>query len=459
MNDLTRKRVVEKIVIVLVAILLPCFIYFLYFLNHFCFHTIINGVNVSLKSQEDAKRTIRSFIHGYALRLIERNGNTEVLEGRDIGMQYNADIDLSNIIHIQKMFKPCKAILNRKIYFEEKLYSFDKHLFIKKVNQLSCFHKRVTKPCNVRFQFIRDSYVMMEAIEGNQLKKSQVYEVIRNSLQKGETELDFNEKSCYEKPRYTTTSEKTLFTKHLLDQFVSTKILYEFGNKKEIIDGNVIHEWIIVDNDLEVSMNTAAVKQFVTTLANRYNTVGTTRNFKTSTGKIIRVSGGLYGWKIDVNRETKEILKNMNTGDVVKREPVYSQRALLCGADDIGDTYVEINITKQHLWFYKNGALITDGAVVTGNPNRGNATALGTYMINYKEKGSVLSGRNYDVKVAYWMPFYGNIGIHDAHWRYSFGGEIYKTNGTHGCVNTPGYMAKAIFENIEKGIPVICYEE
>jgi lipoprotein-anchoring transpeptidase ErfK/SrfK len=61
--------------------------------------------------------------------------------------------------------------------------------------------------------------------------------------------------------------------------------------------------------------------------------------------------------------------------------------------------------------------------------------------------------------VTYWMPFYGNIGVHDASWRHSFGGEIYKRVGSHGCVNAPLYLAKIIFEQISEGTPFISYEE
>jgi len=120
---------------------------------------------------------------------------------------------------------------------------------------------------------------------------------------------------------------------------------------------------------------------------------------------------------------------------------------------------VEINITRQYLWYYKGGKLIAQGHIVSGNPNRGNATSLGVYMLNYKETDTTIRGPGYEADVTYWMPFNGNIGIHDADWRYSFGGNIYKRNGTHGCVNVPLYLAKRIYENIEEGTPVICYEE
>ncbi|WP_330398665.1 L,D-transpeptidase [Herbinix luporum] len=118
-----------------------------------------------------------------------------------------------------------------------------------------------------------------------------------------------------------------------------------------------------------------------------------------------------------------------------------------------------MNISKQYLWFYKDGKLLSQGPVVTGNPNRGNATVLGVYMVNYKQKEATLRGPGYEAKVKYWMPFFGNIGLHDAPWRSSFGRDIYLRNGTHGCVNAPLYLAKTIFENIDEGTPVIVYKE
>ena len=69
----------------------------------------------------------------------------------------------------------------------------------------------------------------------------------------------------------------------------------------------------------------------------------------------------------------------------------------------------------------------------------------------------MLRGQGYASPVKYWMPFYGNYGIHDASWRSSFGGDIYLTNGSHGCVNTPRDAMQVIFENVEKGTPVVLY--
>lgn len=101
--------------------------------------------------------------------------------------------------------------------------------------------------------------------------------------------------------------------------------------------------------------------------------------------------------------------------------------------------------------------MVVESDFVSGNERRGDSTPAGAYSLTYKQRNAVLKGANYASPVAFWMPFNGNIGMHDATWRGSFGGSIYKTNGSHGCINLPPAVAMKIFENIEKGMPVLCY--
>ena len=95
---------------------------------------------------------------------------------------------------------------------------------------------------------------------------------------------------------------------------------------------------------------------------------------------------------------------------------------------------------------------------VSGNVSKGNATPTGAYGITYTEKNATLRGENYETPVTYWMPFAGNVGMHDAYWRSAFGGSIYKTAGSHGCINLPPSAAKVVFENVSKNYPVLVYE-
>ena len=94
---------------------------------------------------------------------------------------------------------------------------------------------------------------------------------------------------------------------------------------------------------------------------------------------------------------------------------------------------------------------------------RDRATPEGMYAIRFKQTNRVLTGYNKDGSVSYrspvkyWMPFNRGIGLHDASWRRTFGGEIYKNSGSHGCINLPRDAAAQIYELVYKGMPVICY--
>ena len=125
---------------------------------------------------------------------------------------------------------------------------------------------------------------------------------------------------------------------------------------------------------------------------------------------------------------------------------------------DYGSTYAEVNLTAQHLIFYKDGQKVLESDFVSGNVSRGHTTPPGIFSITYKQRDAVLKGEGYASPVKFWMPFNGGIGFHDASWRSSFGGSIYKSGGSHGCVNMPYDKAKELFENVYAGMPVICYD-
>ncbi len=449
----------EKLIIAAAAIVLLYLLISLYFNNHYFFHTEINGVDVSLKAHDKAEHIIKDYLKDYRIELIERDGETEVITGAEVGMQYNERNGISNIHRKQNNLKWITSLARSHNYYVADLYYFNNDSLNRKVNQLNCMNKKVVEPSNVNFKYYRGTYEVIKEVYGNKVIEDQLKKTVQKYMLQGKTQLDLNKTLCYENPKYTLSSAKTLQTKSLLHKYVSAKITYLFGSKNEIIDGAVINRWLSVDSDLEVVINSTAAMNYIKQLSNTYDTVGVSRDFNTSVGKKIVVSGGLYGWKIDREGEAEALINHIKRGEIIQKEPIYIQRALYRDTNDIGNTYVEINITRQHLWFYRDGKLITHGSVVTGNPNRGNATVRGTYMLIYKQIGATLTGPGYEAPVTYWMPFFGDMGIHDASWRHSFGGEIYKSRGSHGCVNAPIYLAKKIFENIDEGIPIIIYEE
>ena len=243
----------------------------------------------------------------------------------------------------------------------------------------------------------------------------------------------------------------------IINDFVTANIQYKFGDQMETVDKELIRKWITLEGD-QVVLNEEEVKSYVEGLANKYDTVGKERRFVDSHGEVVTVAGGPYGWEIDQKEETKELIQLIYEGKIEEeREPVYKQMALVRGINDIGSTYVEVNMSEQKMWFYKDGELIVSTNIVTGNMAKGHDTPTVVGYIHNKIRNTNLIGTGYVAFVHYWMKVYGSIGIHDASWRNNFGGNIYATNGSHGCINTPYDNVKTIFENIDIGTPVIIF--
>lgn len=459
MSACEKREAIELLGIIVAAVLLVYLLISFYFTSHFFFSTTINGADVSLKNERQADQSIRRYTENYRLLLMEREGKTDEITGLEAGLEYKNKTYVKEALHEQKALHWIGSLFKKQKFLSENLFSYNENKLNVTFNQLNCFTQANIQPENVSYQFMDGHYQMVKEIYGNWVEKEKLRAAVADSLLNGETKLDLEANSCYINPVYTTKSSKAFKTLRYLNKCASTHVTYLFGSNREVVDGNVIQYWITVDENLDIMLDKDKVRAYVKAMGKKYDTVGVKRSFKTSLGTMVDIEGGIYGWKIDQEAETSALADHINSGRTLIKEPAYVQRAVSRNGNEIGETYVEINITRQHMWFYKDGRLIAQGPVVTGNPNRGNATVTGAYMLNYKQEGVSLTGPGYEAGVQYWMPFYGNIGIHDAKWRHAFGGEIYKRNGSHGCVNSPYYLAKAIYEYIESGIPIICYEE
>ena len=234
-------------------------------------------------------------------------------------------------------------------------------------------------------------------------------------------------------------------------------ITYQFGDQSEVLDNDRILSWLKEQEDGSVAIDEQQAKAFVKELAEKYDTAYTHRTFHTTAGRDIQITQGDYGWRIDQEAETKHLLELLAAKQSAVCEPIYAQTAAVHAQNDWGTTYVEVSLTDQYLWLYKDGKCILESYFVSGNPTRGHATPKGIYGLTYKTRDATLSGEGYDSKVKYWMPFNRNVGLHDAPWRKTFGGQIYKSNGSHGCINLPPANAAKIYENVDKNTPVIVY--
>ena len=429
----------------------------MYFKYHFYTGSTINCINVSFKNIEDADKYIGESIKNYKLMLKGRGGIVDVIDGNDIGLQYNYEIN--SIKEKQNEISWIKNFFNKDILEENHiLITYDEELLKTTIESLDIFKEdNIVPPENPKFIYSNNEFVIEDEIYGNKIDKNILIEKIKKYIIDGQEDLDIEKEGCYENPQYTKSSEKALRIKDILNQYKDSKVIYNFGNSEKVIDMSVMGKWINIDESYNVTINRDKVMAFVNEFADKYDTVGISRTMYSTSGRMVTVPGGDYGFKINREAETEELIKNLKGNDIVKREPVYEQKGINTIINDIEKTCVEIDLSNQHLWFYKDGSILAEGDLVSGSIVNGTRTPEGTYSLKYKDKDSVLVGEGYRSPVNFWMPFNGNIGMHDAGWRYNFGGKIYLTNGSHGCINLPHSLAKSIFYNIEEGTPVICY--
>ena len=330
------------------------------------------------------------------------------------------------------------------------------------LDAMSCFQEaNIVAPQDAKLEFDGTQYVITPEVVGNTLDREKVKAAVIAAVDAGKTEINLDEEGCYLKPSVYQDDASLVAERDQLNQYMKTNLTYDFGDRTETVDASLIKDWIVKGEDGQYTVDEDKVMDYVKQLAYKYDTFGLAHDFTTSHGeKITLQRGGDYGWVMKKQATADELVQYIKEGKTGTIEPVYLYEGKSRDTNDIGDTYVEISIEEQRMWCYKDGQLIVDTPVVTGNPNKeGCATPAGcVWAIDAKKHGAVLTGEGYTQPVTYWMPFNGNVGIHDADtWRSEYGGEIYKTNGSHGCVNTPTENARKIFEAVEIGTPVIVY--
>lgn len=444
-----------------ILVLLILYIGFaIYFQGHFFFRTTINGVGVSGASVKGAQKNIQGQMEDYRLTLKERGKVTEEITGQSIDMKPVFDNQVENLLKEQNGFAWPYYLFLPQDYEMDTVVEFDEEKLDSVLEELACMDKNnwISSENAQILEYEDGEYQVQNAVYGTVINKENFFRRVREAVDTMEDSLDLSKSGCYVNPQVT--EEDTIFEEALekMNRYTGTEITYTGLEEDIVLDADRITQWLSVDENYLVSVDGEGLSAFVKELATAYNTIYTNREFATSYGKTITVYGGSYGWQVDKEAEKEMILADLDAGNPVDREPVYVQTANSHGDNDYGNTYVEINITAQHLFFYKDGKLIVESDFVSGNPSKGNATPTGTYGVTYKAKDATLRGDNYASKVSYWIPFNNNVGMHDASWRTTFGGTIYKRSGSHGCINLPNSAAQKIYENIEAGYPVVVYE-
>lgn len=431
--------------------------------GHFAKGTKVNGIDVSGMSVKQLQKRIGEYSINVKERKIDEKSRDEsffeeTIKGRDIGLAVGDAQPLYDILKGQGFIKFFAG--DKKDYEISHTLSYDKDLLAKEVSALkgaSATDGTEAVSASIAEYTEGKGYEIVSEQQGDILDEQATCEAIEKAVASLKESVDLSKEKAYKKPEFTSESDVLKDAVETLNRYVGTKITYQFGDDTVVLDGSRINKWIKIKKDNTVKIRRNKVEEFVQKLHRKYDTVFTNRKFKTAYGDTVTVYGGDYGWWMNTVKETDKLVKLIQKGAVKERTPEYRQTAVSYGDKDYGDTYAEVDLSGQHVFVVKNGKVVFDTACVTGNESQGHSTPAGTYGITYKQRNATLRGENYETPVSYWMPFNGGIGFHDAYWRSRFGGTLYRTGGSHGCVNLPPSSAKKIYSLVEQGTPVICY--
>lgn len=455
-----RQQVVMARRIVFVIIVLIAAVYIIgtvFYSKRFYGRGTVFGIRMTNLTVETLEDKVKEKVSAYKMEITTRNG-VETITADDVGLEYDDKGEVEKMMEEQNPFLWFLMPATTKEDVPLSV-AFDEEKLISSIDSLECFRKeKVKSPTDACLEFQDGAFVIVEETQGNELDYDKTTEVIRTSIHEGDAEISLDEKDCYVKPQIYRDNKELVKECEEVNQLLSAEITYDFSDRKEVIDRDEIAEWITFGDDFTYELDEEKVAEYVHQLGLKYDTFGLSREFKTHYGDTIKLRGGDYGWCINKPKTTAQLMEFVKKGEKTTTEPVYLYEGICRDTNDIGDTYIEVSISGQSMWMYKDGECIVSTPVVTGNVSAGHSTPSGgVWAIDAKMPDYMLTGQDYNSHVDFWLPFNGDVGIHDATWRDKFGGDIYKTRGSHGCVNTPHAAMKIIYENAKIGYPVVVY--
>ena len=433
--------------------------------HRFVVGTIINGVPVSGMTTADAEAYIEGYFNGgYTLEIEDTERVREAITDTSIGYTVDVTGDLEAILKEENDGGRVSGPGVEHRYTVDAELKYDEAA-LRALLENMAFVKNASPTSDAYITPYEEgkAFSIVPEVQGTEIDMDKLMAAVKDALNSQTRLLKVENLDCYKTIQVTADNADLNQMCANLNRYKDINITYVFGDQQEILPGLEAVKWIDGVSGSTVQVNQQKVAEYVKYLADKYDTYGKPHTFTSTSGRQVSVNGD-YGWQINQAEEAVALTRMVQNGTNQTREPAYSRTAASRTGNDFGTTYVEVDMGLQHIYMYENGTLIAEAPIVTGNVAKGWTTPEGLYTLYYKERDRVLRGPkradgtySYESPVSYWMPFNGGIGLHDASWRGKFGGEIYKNNGSHGCINIPPKTAAVIYEHVYKGIPILCF--
>ena len=439
----------------------------LYYKNNFPVNTWINGVYCTGKTVAQVNEELSRQTEVPMVTIVDLNGEIWQLDIGQADGRADYTASLKDYLHKNATFYWVEHFQNAS---QEKLtadgYLWNSEKLQSGFERLEFVSDEVNSPKGVSLEYTDQGYSLRDG-NAERLNIEQAFEYLENCLSNGEIYVDLRAGECHETLEDSAQDLKLREIWNQMQRFFDCKIVYDMGTENIPLTQQITSSFLatdergipVLDEHGELMLNEESVRSWVEELAKKYNTCGTTLEFQSTRGDVVSVKYDTYGTELDAEAEV-EYLMNVFTesgNETDNHVPAYSQEGFVRGLNDIGGTYIEVDMTEQHMYYYVDGELVLDTDVVTGNTKLRRGTPEGVEYVYSKQRNRILRGADYATPVKYWMPVRGNVGIHDADWRSKFGGQIYKTNGSHGCINTPPKIMAQLYEMVEIGTPVILF--
>ena len=444
-----------------------------YFRHWFCPNTYINGVNVSNQNYSVCDALINEGVVNHNLVIEDTDGTQIFIEGSEIySYNYNEIVDaIQYIKDSQNPYLWVKCIFEKHEYvYHPTRYLDDKKLMQIVKNSALAKKDRFDPKRKAEIKYTEErGYELIDDTQ-NLLDWNLLNELVKEASVEDTGYINLKEAGVYKSIERSEEEKKLLSDWDKLEKTLDFNMTYKLATGEEIpVDGAVISKMLLLDENGdfvfengEAVIDSDKVHAFVQDLSDKYDNLYKDKYFKTTSGGIVTIPYTrytTYGSLMNVNAEAEEleaIIKSHKSPG--EREPIYIKKEDRgTYANNYGGTYVEVDITNQHMYYYVDNEIAFDTDVVTGCKANGNMTPDCVCFILNKARNVTLIGPGYESFVYYWMCITSQIGIHDATWRRSFGGEIYIWGGSHGCVNTPLNKMSELFNMMEIGTPVIVH--
>ncbi len=449
-------------VALIVIFLTLALVYFggvLFFSKHFTPNTRINGYNVGMCTVKEAEEKLSADRDSYEINIYYIGGDVKLKPGTG-SLRTEFATPLEESLELQNPYLWVGNVLAKDEFKVEYAARFNENELREFINSQEFMDIDSMKPSKDASVKMEDGKVVVtKAEQGTRLDIEKTYNTIERAIRENAHAIDLYATGCYEAPELTEDSEKIKEQKKKCEDFLDLKCAICFGDYKYYIPREELSNMGYLSSDGSIRLSSNNVESFTNRLYDRFATLEHPRNFKTHSGRVVTIENGYYGWEFDPEALFSELYYELSQKQDFELTPDFSSTGYYMDENgDIGNSYVEVDLSGQHVWMYINGTIVADSDCVTGNyPNM--STPDGIYPIDHKDSPATLEGQNkeYVTVVQYWIQFYPGIGLHDATWRGAFGGNIYTYDGSHGCVNLPYDAVATMYEYAQEGMPVILY--